>query len=63
VTFLCARCRRPILVPVIVNGHGFGKRCAALVGDLLVQPAEPKRKRRARAKKDAHQMGLLEVLP
>lgn len=35
----CARCRRPIREPVVVEGKGYGKVCAAKVGDLLTQPA------------------------
>jgi hypothetical protein len=35
----CARCKRPLSgEPVVVDGKGYGPRCAALVGDLLVQP-------------------------
>lgn len=51
-TQYCSRCHRPIKVVIVVDGHGFGKRCAQLQGDLLVQPqprapgAKPRQRRR-----------------
>lgn len=55
----CARCRRPIRKVVIVEGKGYGVRCAAKMGDLLTQPAErkPTRARRSRPE-DARQLQL-----
>lgn len=55
----CARCRRNVAVPVIVEGKGYGATCAAKVGDLLTQPqrrAVGRRRRAARA--DERQGGL-----
>lgn len=51
----CERCRRRVLEEnlVIVDGHGYGRDCAPIVGDLFTQPAQREqsrtRRRRARA--------------
>lgn len=61
-THLCARCRRPITSPVVVEGKGYGPLCALKVkpADLLTQ----KKKRRGRLslprRMDARQPGLFE---
>lgn len=59
----CARCRRPVRKPVIVDGRGYGRTCAALVGDLLTQPApraEGAKPRRKRA--DERQLVIAEIV-
>lgn len=65
-TLQCARCHRKVREPIVVAGLGYGKTCAALVGDLLTQPvkrgAGPGR-RRARARDDRQQPLITEVLP
>ena len=54
----CARCHRPILKAVMVNGKGYGKDCAALVGDLLTQPRRRATTGRRAKRKDARQAPL-----
>ena len=57
----CARCRRPILSPVIVEGRGYGKHCASLLGDLLT-PAPVRIAGRSRIRRaDARQLVIVEV--
>lgn len=50
-TLKCARCKRPIGAPVVVEGRGYGPACARLVGpaDLLTpKPARTARQPRTR---------------
>jgi hypothetical protein len=56
----CTRCRRPLTrPPVIVNGRGYGSRCADLVqfSDLLT-PAPRETARKPRRKGETRQMQL-----
>lgn len=61
---VCARCRRPLTrEPIVIGGHGFGPRCAQMVGDLLTQLVRKsvvtrKPRRRSGAER---QLDLLEV--
>lgn len=57
----CARCRRPVKEPEIVNGRGYGKRCAELVmfGDLFEpQPRTQITSRKRKQRGDSRQTPL-----
>lgn len=55
----CARCRRPLSrAPIVVDGRGFGPRCAALVGDLLTRPVPRIATRRPMRRRNDKQPGL-----
>ena len=65
VNIVCARCKRALSrEPIVVGGHGYGPRCAAMVGDLAT-PLVGKRVRvipsTPRQRKNERQMDLLEA--